>query len=128
MNITAQTSKEHLPDDTDTLKEMVLTLLGQIDDLEGQLHYLKRQLFGKKSEKLDPKQRLLFESLYNEVQAKVEEKKTKSNRTRSRKNTNHNGRRPLPEDLPREVIEIEPQEKVCSVCNNEKQCIGSEET
>ena len=54
---------------------MVLTLLGQIDDLSGQLYYLKRQLFGKKSEKLDPQQRLLFESLYSEVQAKIEEQR-----------------------------------------------------
>ena len=30
----------------------MLTLLAQINDLTGQLYYLKRQLFGKKSEKL----------------------------------------------------------------------------
>jgi len=48
--ITAANSKEQLPTDTSTLQEMVLTLLGQIDDLNGQLYYLKRQLFGKKSE------------------------------------------------------------------------------
>jgi len=51
--ITAGASIEQLPNDTNTLKQMVLTLLGQIDDLNGQLYYLKRQLFGKKSEKLD---------------------------------------------------------------------------
>ena len=66
-NITAETSKEQLPTNVDTLQHMVLTLLGQIDDLSGQLYYLKRQLFGRKSEKLDPQQRLLFESLYSEV-------------------------------------------------------------
>ena len=129
--ITATTSKEHLPNDTDTLKEMVLTLLGQIDDLQGQLYYLKRQLFGKKSEKLNPAQRLLFENLYNEVKAKIEEQKqTKSKKVQPVKNANHNGRRPLPAELKRETIEIEPaeEEKVCSVCNNEKQRIGSEET
>jgi hypothetical protein len=54
---------------------LVLTLLGQIDDLNGQLFYLKRQLFGKKSEKLNPAQRLLFENLYDEVRAKVEEQR-----------------------------------------------------
>jgi transposase len=129
--ITAQTSKENLPNDADTLKEMVLMLLGQIDDLEGQLHYLKRQLFGKKSEKLDPQQRLLFESLYSDVQAKVEEQRqSETKKVRPKRNANHKGRKPLPEDLPRETIEIEPaeEEKVCSVCNNEKQRIGSEKT
>ena len=74
-NITAETSADQLPDDTNTLKQMVLTLLGQIDDLSGQLYYLKRQLFGKKSEKLNPAQRLLFENLYDQVKAKVEEQR-----------------------------------------------------
>ena len=49
--ITAKSTKEYLPKDTSTLQEMVLTLLGQIDDLQGQLHWLKRQMFGSKSER-----------------------------------------------------------------------------
>ena len=129
--ITAETSAEQLPNDTDTLKQMVLTLLGQIDDLNGQLYYLKRQLFGKKSEKLDPAQRLLFENLYDEVKAKVEEQKLpKTKVVKKRKNANHKGRRPLPADLTRKTIDIEPseEEKVCSVCHNEKQRIGTEIT
>lgn len=69
--ITAKSSMEQLPDDTHTLKQMILTLLSRIDDLNGQLIYLKRQLFGRKSEKLDPAQRLLFENLYAEVQEKI---------------------------------------------------------
>ncbi len=73
--ITAGSSIEQLPNDTNTLKQMVLTLLGQIDDLNGQLYYLKRQLFGKKSEKLDPAQRLLFESLYDQVKSKIDQQK-----------------------------------------------------
>ena len=72
-HITAPSSSEQLPTDVSTLQQMVLTLLGQIDDLQGQLYYLKRQLFGKKSEKLDPHQRMLFENLYNQVQAKIEQ-------------------------------------------------------
>jgi len=113
---------------------MVLTLLGQIDDLNGQLYYLKRQLFGKKSEKLDPAQRLLFESLYDEIKAKVEEQRSPKTdpikKVRKKKNANHKGRKPLPADLPRKTIDIEPSEdqKVCSVCHNEKQRIGTETT
>jgi len=129
--VTAATSIEQLPNDISTLKQMVLTLLSQIDDLSGQLYYLKRQLFGKKSEKLDPAQRLLFENLYDEVKAKVEEqKRPKAKVVKKRKNANHKGRKPLPADLPRKVIEIEPskEEKTCSVCNNEKQRIGTEVT
>ena len=128
--ITAQSSKEQLPNDADVLKEMVLTLLGQIDDLEGQLHYLKRQLFGKKSEKLDPQQRLLFESLYSEVQAKVEEQRKPKAKKSRKKKSNHKGRNPLPADLPRKTIDIEPteEEKTCSVCHNPKTVIGAEIT
>ena len=130
-NITAETSKEQLPTNVDTLQQMVLTLLGQIDDLSGQLYYLKRQLFGRKSEKLDPQQRLLFESLYSEVQAKIEDQRQpKEKRSKARKNANHKGRNPLPENLPREIIEIEPDqdEIICSACNSEKQRIGEEVT
>jgi len=129
--ITAETSKENLPNDTDTLKEMVLTLLGQIDDLQGQLYYLKRQLFGKKSEKLNPAQRLLFENLYDEVKAKLEQQKQqKQEIVKKPKNENHNGRNPLPADLPREQIEIMPlqEEQTCEICNTPKEIIGSEKT
>lgn len=129
--ITANTSIDQLPDDTNALKQMVLTLLSQIDDLSGQLYYLKRQLFGKKSEKLNPAQRLLFENLYDEVKAKVEEQRQpEAKKVEVRKNANHKGRKPLPADLPRKVMEIEPseEEKTCSVCNNEKQRIGTEVT
>jgi transposase len=129
--ITASSSIEQLPNDTNTLKQMVLTLLEQIDDLNGQLYYLKRQLFGKKSERLDPAQRLLFENLYDQVKAKVDQQKpSKPKSVKNRKRANHHGRNPLPKELPREVIQIEPpeQERICPVCRQPKQRIGSEET
>ena len=132
--IIATSSMEQLPTDVSMLQQMVLTLLGQIDDLNGQLYYLKRQLFGKKSEKLDPAQRLLFESLYDEIKAKVEEQRSPKTdpvkKVRKKKNANHKGRKPLPADLSRKTIDIEPSEdqKVCSVCHNEKQRIGTEVT
>ena len=129
--ITAKSSIDQLPTNVSTLQQMVLTLLGQIDDLHGQLHYLKRQLFGKKSEKLDPNQRLLFENLYDEVKAKIEQQKQpKPQKVESRRNRNPHGRKPLPAELRRETIEIEPEEKekVCSVCNNQKDRIGEEVT
>ena len=128
--ITAGSSKEQLPNDTEMLKEMVLTLLGQIDDLNGQLYYLKRQLFGQKSEKLDPHQRMLFEQLYEETKAKVEEQSNPKAKKSRKKKSNHKGRNPLPPDLPRKTVEIEPteEEKTCPVCHNPKSVIGSETT
>lgn len=132
--ITANTSEEALPDDIQALKQMVLTLLAQIDDLNGQLYYLKRQLFGKKSEKLHPAQRLLFEGLYEQLQAKLEaenaagESEAPARAESKRPNANHNGRKPLPPDLPREEIVIEPDadEKICPDCHSEKERIGEE--
>lgn len=131
--IMQQTAKENLPTDTSMLQEMVLTLLGQIDDLNGQLYYLKRQLFGKKSEKLDPAQRMLFEDLYSQIQSKLElenDKTPKAKRPRRKPNATHKGRRPLPPELERDVIEIEPDkdEKICDNCDTPKQRIGEEVT
>jgi transposase len=130
--ITAKSSMQELPDDTDTLKQMILTLLSQINDLNGQLLYLKRQLFGRKSEKLNPAQKLLFENLYNEVQAKIEQQKQQpqSEPVQKKKNANHNGRKPFPSDLPVQEIPIEPQESelICPDCKEPKVCIGSEKT
>ena len=129
--ITAGTSIEQLPNDANTLKQMVLTLLEQIEDLNGQLYYRKRQLFGKKSEKLNPAQRLLFENHYDQVKAKIDQQAPpKASTVKKRKNANHHGRNALPTDLPREVIEIEPpdEEKTCPVCHKKKERIGSEET
>lgn len=113
---------------------MVLTLLGQIDDLHGQLHYLKRQLFGRKSEKLDPNQRLLFENLYEEIQGKIAEQEQNQEEKRSSRKPSsrrrHPGRKALPAELPREEIILEPDaaEKTCSACGSMKEPIGREVT
>ena len=121
-----------MPSNVDTLQDMVRTLLSQIDDLHGQLHFLRRQLFGKKSEKLNPGQRLLFEDMYEQIKAKIEQQKPlqqhiKPTKTKRKK---HNGRNPLPPELPREVVEIEPaeQEQICPMCHNPKKVIGYETT
>jgi transposase len=132
-NVTTKTSLDKLPNDCHALKQMVLTLLGQIDDLNGQLYYLRRQMFGKKSEKLNPAQLLLFQDLYDDVKSKLEEQNKdndKNESPRRRPNSNHTGRNPFPEDLPRDTIVIEPseEEKICPECHCEKQCIGQEVT
>ena len=127
--VTAQSSEADLPDDARQLKQMVLMLLGQIDDLQGQLLYLKKQMFGKKSEQYNRHQLLMFQDLYNELQGKLQtEAPTK--RKRSRANANHQGRKPLPEDLPRDTVEIEPSEseKICPDCRQPKQRMGEEVT
>jgi len=132
--ITAKSSAEDLPDDVLTLKQMVLSLLDQIDDLAGQLVYLKRQLYGHKSEKLNPAQRMLFEDLYQQIQAKLEQENNNDAARISipqrKPNATHKGRRPLPAHLERQVIDIEPDasETVCDACHAPKDRIGQEVT
>ena len=65
---------EHLPNDVDLLKQMVRSLLDDIRqkdrqalDLQSQLEVLKRRLFGRRSETLDPAQLALFEGLIEQV-------------------------------------------------------------
>ena len=129
--VTARSSETDLPNDVRQLKQMVLMLLGQIDDLQGQLLYLKKQMFGKKSEKYHPNQLLMFQDLYNELQAKLESQQPKRSKSkRARANANHKGRKPLPADLPRDTVEIEPSEdeKMCPDCQQAKQRMGEEVT
>lgn len=128
--ITSKSSKEELPTDVGVLQQMILTLLGQIDDLNGQLYYLKNQLFGRRSEKLDPAQRLLFENLYEQVQEKINQRDNKEPKEVQNKNANHNGRNPLPSEMPVQEIPIEPDktQMTCPDCKSEKVYIGSEKT
>jgi hypothetical protein len=130
--ITADTPVRELPNDAETLKEMVLKLLANVDDLNQQLAWFRRHVFGRRSEKLDPAQRLLFEGLYAELESRIatEQKAAACAETPKLKNGNHHGRRPLPEDLPRERIEYHPpkEELTCQTCGKEKQAIGEEIT
>ena len=134
MMITAETTQEKLPSDVETLQWMVLNLLADVDDkaktivdLQGQLDYLKRHLFGRKSERLNPEQRLLFENLIPQLEQKVQQQKQTEAKTKS---SNRNGRRPLPEDLPRDIIEHHPpkDELTCEVCHSPKTIIGQKVT
>ena len=59
-----------LPKDITTLQAMVLQLLSdvreknrQIDDLQNQLEWFKRHVFGRRSEKLAPNQLTLFQGM-----------------------------------------------------------------
>ena len=129
--VTVKSSEADLPNDVWQLKHMVLTLLGQIDDLQGQLLYLKKQMYGTKSEKYNARQLLMFQDIYNELQAKLQTQQPNPSRSRcSRANANHQGRKPLPADLPRDTIEVEPPEieKLCPDCHQPKQRMGEEVT
>lgn len=120
-----------LPNSLDTCHQMIAHLLSDMQDkdreilnLKCQLESLKRRIFGRKSEKIDPNQLALFEDLTRQL----EEAEKASAAEAAENNTNGNGRkkghgrRPLPADLPRERIEIPPAEQdlTCPCCDQAK--------
>jgi transposase len=119
-----------LPDDVSALKKMLSESYSEIHLLRDQVEYLKYKLFGRKSEKLteaERKQLFLFnEAELGAAEARKEEPEEKivvSAHTRVKKR----GRRPLPENLPRErvVYDIPEKDKQCG-CGEMKSVIGEE--
>lgn len=104
-------------------------------DLRQQLDYLKRMLFGRRSEKLcdDPRQGLLFGSSEGEeIQADEESEEVleEDEEIPSRRRTRHRGRRPLPDHLPRCIHEIHPPEEelICPCCGEKKSIFAQDVT
>jgi transposase len=88
-----------------------------------QMLWLKKQIFGRKSEKLDINQLALFEPVETPLVEEGQEIEVPAH-------TRHkpSGRKPLPKDLPRERIEYFPEETVCGTCHQELKRIGEEIT
>lgn len=99
----------------------------RIQELEQQLDWLKRQVFGRKSERLVviPGQADLFpsEALAETPPPSVETETVTYERRKPK-------RSPLPKDLPRERIEldVEAANKVCPCCQAARRRIGEEIT
>jgi transposase len=111
-----------------TLHEEVTTLQREKASLQHQLDVLCQRLFGKKSERVDPRQlQLALEQLANEPGPVTEPIEMDSGETPVRGHTRHRGtgRRPLPSHLPRRRVEIDVAEadKQCA-CGQTKTRIG----
>jgi len=126
-----------LPKDVSTLQAMVLQLLldaeeknRHIDDLQRQLEWFKRHVFGRRSEKLSPNQLTLFQEMTPEPTTTAEESRQEHTDVSGKSKKHLNGRRPLPEHLPRERIEYHPpkEDLICPCCGRAKQAIGEEVT
>lgn len=109
---------DELPSDTAELKALVLELLQENA-------YLKRMLFGRRSEKLpgDPNQGLLFASPESQDEQAQEASSAEDEEIPPRRRrTRHRGRRPLPDHLPRCTHEIHPPEEelTCPCCGERK--------
>jgi len=138
---TTPTISTSLPDDTATLKQMVEHLLSDVQDkdreilqLKFQLETLRRRIFGRRSEKVDPNQLALFEDLSRQLEAaEAQQPETEDDETPPRKpkrKGNGHGRRPLPPDLPRDRIvhELSEEERTCPCCSQPMEPIGEEIT
>jgi transposase len=137
------TLPESLPSDLETahqlIRELLETLGQQIylnEKLQHQLEKLLRERYGKKSERIDPAQLLLFAQ---EILAQAEptpipapaaapEPTPAATPTPSTPPKNGHGRKPLPASLPRKPIvhDVPPEERVCPDCGAERTCIGHE--
>lgn len=119
-----------LPNDTKTLQEMVLALQSQVQHLQDEKQQLIEQFrlaqqkqFGASSEG-HPGQGELFneaEELVADTPAEQEDISYTRNKPK---------RKPLPKDLPREVIihDIAQEDKVCACCNSELHKIGEDKS
>src|SRR5579864_1083641 len=111
-----------------TLQDQVSTLQRENASLRHQLDVLCQRLFGKKSERVDPRQlQLALEQLANEPGPVTEPIEMDSGETPVRGHTRRRptGRRPLPAHLPRRRVEIDvpDPEKQCP-CGHTKTRIG----
>ncbi len=142
-----------LPSDIDTLKQLVINTHQQvidrdeqiaeqtqqltdrdewlvereseIKDLQSQIAYLKHKLFGRRGEKMDPQQLLLFNELKAKAEALQQEVEQEEICYTRRKG---HGRNPLPDNLPVEEVEYPLENTDCPCCGGSMQAIGSETT
>lgn len=116
--------------DPESLLEEITVRDQKINDLEEQLAWFKRQVFGKRSERVVSNlnnQQLLFDGFES---PSIEEEEKKEVAAHSRKKPNRDGQDKitLPDDLPVEttVIDIPNEEKVCRETGESLVQIGAE--
>jgi transposase len=118
------------------LHEQIEAERRRVEALEQQLHWLRRHVFGRRSEKGVPveQQALPFAPAAGPVEANAsdEDGGEPAARTEVPAHTRRQrgGRRPLPADLPREIVELLPAdtELCCEGCRTEKVKIGEDRT
>jgi len=125
-----------LPTDPQALRQLVLELLKAVQEkdlrigqLSAQLEVLKRRIFGRSSEKLDPGQLVLDLGVWlaaHPAPAPPEPELPAEPKVTSPRQGHGRGR--LPENLPRHRIEYHPapQDRICRDCSGELKRIGEE--
>ena len=114
-----------MTEDVNSLQNLVIEKESRIKNLESELHWLKRQMFGQKSEKLlSPDNLNLFGK-----QPEPTQETEKISYTRNKATKGH-GRGEFPDHLEvkEQIIDIPEADKICSCCGNEKKCIGNDKS
>jgi len=116
---------QSLPDEPQLLKQMLAKQSSRLTYLEEQFRLAQQKQFGASSEG-HPGQGELF----NEAEVEVEQLESKSEQETIEYTRNKPKRKPLPMDLPREVvvIDIADEDKVCACCNGELHKIGEDKS
>lgn len=129
---------ENLPQDLGACQAMIVELLQRlsrekvlIGNLQHQLNQLLRHRFGQRSDRVDEAQLLLF--MEELAKAQGEEKKPEEPAQSPRKpqgNGKGHGRKPLPAELPREVVvhDVPETAKTCGKCEAPKIVIRQQTT
>lgn len=123
-----QRENELLRAERDQLLEEQHRHLRRIDDLQHQVQALLRRYFGRSSEKLDPRQRLLFENLIDHAIPELPAADAGAEESPTPRRRNGHGRRRLPADLPRERVihDLPEDEKPCPCCGKLRHIIGKQ--
>lgn len=112
-----------------------MALVGENRALKHRLDALLRRIYGRRSEKINPDQLLLFAVEEMEKNAGEPEPKKPADSTpddeeppRRRRPRRNTGRKPLPEDIPRHEIihDLPAEDRICPCCHEPMQKIGQD--
>jgi len=105
----------------------------EIDGLQHQLQALLRRYMGRSSEKMDPRQMLLFEDLLDKCVPEMHDgeepdAEVPPDEAKPRRKRKGHGRRRLPSDLERKKVihDLPEEEKPCPCCQKMRHIIGKE--
>jgi transposase len=110
-------------------RELLDNATRKISQMEHQLGQLLRRLYGRSSEKIDPKQMALFAQMLKALEAQNPPAEDASPAAAPvTTHRNGHGRRRIPDDLPRERVihDLPEAEKPCPCCGTMRTVIGQE--
>lgn len=130
-----------LPDDPAILKRMIFELLATLAEtrherqrLQERIHLLLNRLYGRRSERFDPNQPLLFADLNQPAEAAPPvtdaDETAAEQQPAKQKNRHKHGRKPLPKNLPHveEHYRLTEAELACPTCGSPRTEVGTETT